>query len=132
MLIGRASDGPDIHDDFSGSVALVLIGLMGLMIGIVGLYGINKGKRLLQALRAPGSVIGLTLFMIPAGAYWYIFRDLGRSVSIIARINSIIPGSFDQLHPWQFICTVAIGLTFTVFSLVLHFRDPLHVSARTA
>lgn len=110
---------------FIAGVALIFIGLTGLLIGLLVVYGIIKRKRSLQALRSHGSVIGLALVLISAGVYWYLFRDLFWSFSVIDQINSIIPGLFSQLFPWQFVVPFAAGLILGVLSFVKYFRKSL-------
>jgi len=99
---------------FLVGVALIMIGLTGLLVGFAEIYGIIKEKRSL-AIRSIGSVIGLILLLIPAGVYWYIFRDLFWSFSVIDRINDIIPGIFSQIFPWQFAVPFAVGIILIVY-----------------
>lgn len=96
-----------------------MIGLVGLLIGLTGIYDILKEKRSLQAIRSIGSFIGLALVLISAGVYWYIFRDLFWSFSVIGRIPSI----FSQIFPWQFVVPFAVGLVILVLSIVKYYRE---------
>lgn len=103
---------------FLAGVALIIIGLIGLLIGLVSVYDIINGKRSLQAIRSAGSVVGLALFLISAGTYWYLFRDLFWSFSMMGRINETIPGLFSQLFPWQFAVPFTVGLILLVLAIV--------------